>query len=146
MIALTYPQYKINTQQLIRSIVTTALLCVTPEVYKPRNNNSKLKKRAAQAARAANASAFPAKISMSKIVSLSTAIAEANEDVPDAIYALFESVISARTAAYDIWTSLTTIYPDPEIEKSNQGHRAFLDALQAAYDALGGGLWRQKKC
>ena len=138
----TYQQYKKNTELLVRWIVTTASTCISPETLKPPNNNPKHKKKAAQAARIAKA--FPAEISISRLVSLSNAIAEAKENVPDAIHALFESVITARTAVHEIWKAIAAVHPDAEIEKSNEGHRAFIDALQSAYDALGGALWRTK--
>ena len=139
----TYQQYKKNTSTLIRWIVTTASSCTAPVAPKPINNNPKHKKKAAKAARSENAKAFPSEISTSKLVSLSTAIAEAEQPVPDAIYTLFDSVISARTAAHDIWKALSDTHPDPNIEKSNEGHWAFIVALQSAFDALGGLVWRK---
>ncbi len=63
--------------------------------------------------------------------------------MPDAIFALFDSVIGARTAAHEIWKALSTSHPDPEIEKSNEGHWAFIVALQSAFDTLGGAIWRR---
>lgn len=139
----TYQQYKKNTSTLIRWVVTTASSCTAPTNSKPINNNPKHKKKAAKAARSENAKAFPPEISTSKLVSLSTAIAEAELPVPDAIYALFESVIGARTAAHDIWKALSISHPDPDIEKSNECHWAFIVALQAAFDTLGGAIWRK---
>lgn len=138
----TYQQYKKNTELLVRWVVTTASACITPGALKPPKNNPKHKKKTAQAARTAKA--FPAEISISRLVSLSTAIAEAKESVPDAIFALFDSVITARTAVHEIWKAIAAVHPDADIERSNEGHRAFIDALQSAYDTLGGALWRQK--
>lgn len=63
--------------------------------------------------------------------------------VPDAIYALFDSVISARTAAHEIWKALSIDHPDTDVEKSNEGHWAFIVALQSAFDTLGGAFWRK---
>ena len=139
----TYQQYKINTSTLIRWIVITASSLAAPVAPTPINNNPKHKKKAAKAARSENAKAFPSEISTSKLVSLSTAIAEAEQPVPDAIYALFDSVIGARTAAHDIWKASSANDPDPEIEKSNEGHWAFIVALQSAFDVLGGAIWRK---
>ncbi len=139
----TYQQYKKNTSTLIRWIVTTASTCTTPVVSKPINNNPKHKKKAAKNSRSENAKAFPSEISTAKLVSLSTAIAEAEQPIPDAIYALFDSVIDARTAAHDIWKAISIDHSDPDIEKSNQGHWAFIEALQLAFDTLGGTIWRQ---
>lgn len=139
----TYQQYKKNTSTLIRWIVTTASSCTAPVAPKPINNNPKHRKKAAKSARTENSKAFPSEVSTSKLVSLSTAIAEAQQPVPEAIYALFESVIGARTAVHDIWKALSINHPDPEIEKSNEGHLAFIVALQSAFDTLGGVIWRQ---
>ncbi|CAF9943793.1 MAG: hypothetical protein ALECFALPRED_001335 [Alectoria fallacina] len=139
----TYQQYKKNTSTLIRWIVTTASSCTAPVTSKPINNNPKHKKKAAKTARTENAKAFPSEVSTAKLVSLSIAIAEAGQPVPDAIYALFDSVIGARTAAHDIWKALSIAHPDPDVEKSNQGHWAFIEALQSAFDALGGTIWSQ---
>ena len=139
----TYQQYKKNTSTLVRWIVTTASSCAAPIASKQVTQNSKHKKKAAKAARSANAKAFPSKISTSKLVSLSAVIAEAEHPVPNAIYALFDSVIVARTAAHDIWNALSLKSPDPEVEKSNEGHRAFIVALQSAFDTLGGAVWRK---
>lgn len=139
----TYQQYKKNTSILIRWIVTTASTCTAPVVPKPINNNPKHKKKAAKTARSENAKAFPSEISTAKLVSLSTAIAEEEQPVPDAIYALFDSVIGARTAAHEIWKAISIDHSDPDIEKSNQGHWAFIEALQSAFDTLGGAIWRQ---
>lgn len=139
----TYQQYKKNTSTLIRWIVTTASSCTAPVTPKPINNNPKHKKKAAKNDRTENAKAFPSEVSTAKLVSLSIAIAEAEQPVPDAIYALFDSVIGARTAAHDIWKALSIAHPDPDIEKSNEGHWAFIEALQSAFDALGGTKWSQ---
>ena len=139
----TYQQYKKNTSTLVGWIVTTASSCAASIASKHIGQISKHKKKAAKAARSANAKAFPSKISTSKLVSFSAVIAEAQHPVPDAIYALFDSVIVARTAAHDIWSFLSLNSPDPEIEKSNEGHRAFIIALQSAFDTLGGGVWRK---
>ena len=139
----TYQQYKKNTSTLIRWIVTTASSCTAQTTPKPTNNNPKNKKKPAKPARNENTKAFPSEISTSKLVSLSTSIAEAEQPVPDAIFALFDSVIGARTAAHDIWKALSTSHPDPEIEKSNESHWAFIVALQSAFDTLGGAIWRR---
>ena len=138
-----YQQYKKNTSTLVRWIVTTASSCTVSVASKQINQNSEHKKNAAKAARSANAKAFPSKISTSKLVSLSAVIAQAEHPVPDSIYALFGAVIAARTAAHDIWSALSLSSSDPEIERSNEGHRAFIVALQSALDTLGGAIWRK---
>lgn len=140
----TYQQYKTNTSTLIRWILTTASSLTAPVASKPISKSPKHKGKAAKAAWCENAEAFSTEISTSKLVSLSTLIAEAEQPVPDAIYALFDSVIIARTAAHDIWKAISIIHPDPETEKSNEGHWAFIVALQSAFDTLGGAVWRRR--
>lgn len=140
----TYQQYKKNTSTLIRWIVTTASTLTAPLASKPSNENLKHKNKAAKPTGYEIANAIPSEISTSKLVSLSTLVAEAKQPVPDAIYALFDSVIVARTAAHDIWKAFSISHPDPEIEKSNEGHWTFIVALQSAFDTLGGDVWRRR--
>lgn len=80
--------------------MTTASACTASIAPKPTNNSPKQKKKSAQVARNANANAFPADIGTAKLMTLSAAIAEADEAVPEAIFVLFDSVITARTAAH----------------------------------------------
>lgn len=140
----TYQQYKKNTSTLIRWIVTTASSFTAPIASKPINKNPKHKEKAAKAVWCENAEAIPSEISTLKLVSLSALIAEAEQPVPDAVYALFDSVIVARTAAHDIWKAISLSHPDLETEKSNDGHWAFIVALQSAFDTLGGAVWRRR--
>lgn len=69
---------------------------------------------------------------------------EAKLDVPEAIFALFDSVIAARTAVHELWKAIAAGHPDAEVERSNESHHAFIEALQCAYETLGGALWQQK--
>ena len=142
----SYLQYKKNTSTLIRWIVTTASSCAPSFAPpKPKNNNPKHKKKAAQAARHAQANAFSPEITTTGLVLLSQAIAEAKQEVPPFIFTLFDEVIRARTAAYEFWSGLCVSHPDREnIQKSNEGHLAFIDALNSAFGALGGALWRKR--
>lgn len=61
--------------------------------------------------------------------------------VPAAVYRLFQSVIKARTATWQAFQRFESKRPDPEIEKSNVTHKFFIDALQQAFEVLGGKQW-----
>ena len=83
-------------------------------------------------------------VTTSGIVSLSLAIAEAHRDIPNIIYVLFEKVIRARRAAYDFWTDVCHNHPhNKTVQKSNEGHLAYINALNYAFEALGGLKWRK---
>lgn len=61
--------------------------------------------------------------------------------VPAAVYHLFQSVIKARTTTWQAFQRLESKRPDPDIEKSNETHKFFIDALQQAFELLGGKQW-----
>ena len=140
-----YLQYKKNTSILIRWVVTTAASCdcsVAPAT--PKNNNPKNKKKVATAARRAQANVFSPEVTTTGLVLLSRAIAAAHQEVPSIIYALFEEVIRARKAAYAFWSDVCDDHPEKEtIQRSNEGHLAFINALNSAFEALGGVIWRK---
>ncbi|SPQ19181.1 5fef2285-2abb-49d2-9a44-8740aab37832 [Thermothielavioides terrestris] len=81
-------------------------------------------------------------ITVSSLVFLSKLIAKHIGAVPPAIYRLFQSVIDARTASYVIFQKLAAQNPNPEMERSNASHKAFIDALVEAFEALGGKEWK----
>lgn len=60
--------------------------------------------------------------------------------VPPAVYRLFQAVIKARTTTWQAFQHFGSS-PDPDIEKSNQTHKFFIDALQQAFEVLGGKQW-----
>lgn len=64
--------------------------------------------------------------------------------VPSTVYSLFESVIRSRTDAYNFWLGIDLANPSEETQNSNKGHKAFIDALQAAFETLGGLEWKLK--
>ncbi|KAF2821703.1 hypothetical protein CC86DRAFT_426064 [Ophiobolus disseminans] len=73
-----------------------------------------------------------------QIVSMSTLIASNLKPIPSAILDLFQRVIKARSTMHAIFQQIVTEYSDPDIERSNTTHKHFIDALNAAFDALGG--------
>jgi hypothetical protein len=80
-------------------------------------------------------------ITVSTLLALSRIIAERIKPVPTTIYKLFQSVIAARSNAYAFYQQIVIENPSPEIEESNARHKAFLDALIGAFEALGGEEW-----
>jgi hypothetical protein len=132
----SYLQYKHNTSILIRWIVTTAESCVpahTPS--KPKNSNLKNKKSAAKG-RTVDANLSSLEVTLSGLISLSGIIAGAKENVPSAILSLFDKVIQARTSAWECFEQFWKDNPDEDLKRSNESHRAFIDALQNARDIL----------
>ena len=142
-----YLQYNKNTSTLLRWIITTASSHLTPAAFpKPKSGNSKNKKKASTAARRSEAKTFSPEVTTAELVYLSQVIAAANQEVPTIIHTLFEEVIRARKAAYDFWCDVCNEHPDKEsIQKSNEGHLAFIDALTSAFEALGGLTWRKDR-
>lgn len=80
-------------------------------------------------------------ITVSAIVPLSVLIAERIKPIPSIIYRLFQNVIAARRASQSVFQQIVAQKPDPEIEKSNNSHKVFIDALTQAFEALGGNEW-----
>lgn len=61
--------------------------------------------------------------------------------VPAAVYRLFQSVIKARTTTWQAFQQIELEKQDPDIEKRNSTHKFFIDALQQAFEVLGGKQW-----
>jgi hypothetical protein len=138
----SYLQYKHNTSILIRWIVTTASSCAPDHaIPKPKNGSSKNKKAAAKG-RAADSKLSSPEVTLTGLVSLSGIIAEAHQAVPNAILSLFDKVIQARTTAWECFEQLWADNPDEDLKRSNESHRAFIDALQSARNILGS----EEKC
>ncbi|OBT60983.1 hypothetical protein VE03_09640 [Pseudogymnoascus sp. 23342-1-I1] len=84
-------------------------------------------------------------IKISAIVPTSKLIAKHINPVPSNIYRLFQSVISVRTATLSLYRQIVSKKPDPEIEKSNDTHKHFIDTLTEAFESLGGNLWASQQ-
>lgn len=65
--------------------------------------------------------------------------------VPAAVYRLFQAVIKARTTTWHAFQQVESKRPDPDIEKSNLTHKFFIDALQQAFEVLGGKQWESSQ-
>lgn len=61
--------------------------------------------------------------------------------VPAAVYRLFQSVIKARMTTWQAFQQIESKSQDPDIEKNNSTHKFFIDALQQAFEVLGGKQW-----
>ena len=79
--------------------------------------------------------------SVSEIVNMSKLIAQYVQPIPATIFKLFEAVIRARSETYEAFRQIVNQQPDPEVEKSNETHKFFIEALTEAFDALGGSQW-----
>ena len=67
------------------------------------------------------------------------------KEIPPVVFRLFEYVIAARTAYYDVFQNLLGEGPDPELEKNNQSHKYVIDAFKQAFDILGGQVWQKSQ-
>lgn len=65
--------------------------------------------------------------------------------VPAVVYRLFQAVIKARTTTWQAFQHIGLKRPDPDIEKSNLTHKFFIDALQQAFEVLGGKQWESSQ-
>lgn len=84
---------------------------------------------------------------VSGLLSMAKLIAESISGflVPAAVYRLFQAVIKARTATWQAFQQIESKRPDPDIEKSNETHKFFIDALQKAFEVLGGKQWESSQ-
>lgn len=71
-------------------------------------------------------------------------ITETLEDIPPLIYYLCLSVIESRTVTYRMFLDLVSRLPkpDPEIERSNATHKAFIDTITTVFEIFGGPAWK----
>lgn len=158
----TYLEYKRNTGRLIKWVVTTAEVVSEklrlaspaipvppiPTVPKKSSHGKGKKKKQSDPVDDDPASPPSSEINATKLIQLSRLIsspAVTTKPVPATIYSLFESVIKSRTAAYNFWLDIDAVNPSDETKRSNEGHKGFIDALQAAFEALGGLEWQAKR-
>lgn len=85
------------------------------------------------------------RLTVAGFVSLCKLIAKHIDPVSPAILGLFNSVIQARSAQYQAFSSLVSNKSDPELERSNASHKHFIDALTEAFEALGGSAWVEQQ-
>ncbi|KAL2063798.1 hypothetical protein VTL71DRAFT_5603 [Oculimacula yallundae] len=84
-------------------------------------------------------------LSVSDVVPVCKLIANYGKPTPSIIFRLFELVIASRKTFYSAFQQLASRKPDPEIVKSNNGHRRFIEVLTEAFEALGGLKWASSK-
>lgn len=78
---------------------------------------------------------------VSGLLSMAELIAGSITLVPAAVYRLFQAVIKARTTTWQAFQQIESKKQDPDIEKRNSTHKFFIDALQQAFEVLGGKQW-----
>jgi hypothetical protein len=68
-------------------------------------------------------------------------IAKHLDQIPSTVFRLFKAIIRARSATHAAFQQVVNQKPDPEIERANETHKYFIDALTEALEALGGASW-----
>ncbi|RPA71784.1 hypothetical protein BJ508DRAFT_367597 [Ascobolus immersus RN42] len=76
-----------------------------------------------------------------------TNVGTAPDAIPPTIFRLFRSVISARNQAHSFYNKIILDSPQAKIdhERDNAKHKAFVDALECAFDILGGQEWLKQQ-
>lgn len=78
---------------------------------------------------------------VAEIVNMARLIAKHLHPIPSTVFRLFQAIIKARSATHAAFQQIVTQKPDPEIERANETHKHFIDALTEAFEALGGASW-----
>ncbi|KAK4615645.1 hypothetical protein CLAFUW4_10071 [Fulvia fulva] len=78
---------------------------------------------------------------VAEIVNMARLIAKHLDPIPFPVFRLFKAIIKARSATHAAFQQIVTHKPDPEIERANETHKHFIDALTEAFEALGGASW-----
>ncbi|KNG89764.1 hypothetical protein ANOM_002006 [Aspergillus nomiae NRRL 13137] len=81
------------------------------------------------------------KVSLATLKSLSELIAKYIKPIPPTIFRLFKSIIEARKNTHSQFLRIVASNPDPDIQKSNDAHRHWINGLTEAFNALGGESW-----
>ncbi|KAJ5888152.1 hypothetical protein N7495_008193 [Penicillium taxi] len=123
----TYLKYKRDQANLIFWIIHTS--------------NSISKKLSPDAGLATNASS----ISLTKLNALSALIVKYVDPIPATIFRLFESVIDARRETSFFYLNRAASDPDPDIQKSNESHKHWINGLTEAFNTLGGENWQSMR-
>ncbi|CAG8273987.1 unnamed protein product [Penicillium salamii] len=84
-------------------------------------------------------------VSLATLQSLSALIAKHLSPIPTTIFRLFESIIDARKETHDFFLKITAATKDPEVQKSNDSHKHWINGLTEAFHALGGNIWKAEK-
>ena len=127
----SYLEYKQNTRYLLYWVIHTFNKVLETNLSKEQDADTQITPNTT------------GKTSVSGFVSMAKYIAQHLDAAPSPIYGLFQSVIRARSAAYDIFQQIAAGENDPEIEKSNSSHKHFIDALTEAFGILGGNKWQE---
>ncbi|KAM7194528.1 hypothetical protein V8F20_007884 [Naviculisporaceae sp. PSN 640] len=126
-----YIRYKYETSRILYWILQTSNQ-ITKSSASPPETDVSLEK---EARRALNTSG---QVTVSGLVALTRLISRHVDKTPLVILRLFRSVIDGRTSMHARFQQLAAQTSDPDVIKSNTSHKLFIDALQEAYDFLGG--------
>lgn len=72
---------------------------------------------------------------VAEIVDMARLIAKHVDLIPSTIFRLFNRVIKARSTTYAAYQQIVSRKRDPEIERANETHKYFIDALTEALEA-----------
>jgi hypothetical protein len=78
---------------------------------------------------------------VAEIVNMTRLIAKHLDPIPSTVFRLFKAIIKARSATHAAFRQVVNEKPDPEIDRANETHKYFIDALTEALEALGGASW-----
>lgn len=84
-------------------------------------------------------------VSLAALQSYSTLIAKHLDPIPPTIFRLFESIIDARKQTHNLFLEIAASDKDPEIQRSNESHKHWINGLTQAFQALGGDSWKVGK-
>lgn len=88
---------------------------------------------------------FTGQITVAGLVDMSRSIGSHTRKIPSTIFRLFQSVIRARQKAASLYQQASDAAADLELERSNQKHQHFINALAEAFEALGGKEWDKEQ-
>ena len=81
-------------------------------------------------------------ISASTLVTMARLIKKHVDPLPDLLFWHLKSAIEARTKMHELCVAMAVGNTTPEMEKSNDSHKAFIDFLRQAFATLGGQSWQ----
>ncbi|KAH8179342.1 hypothetical protein LIA77_00861 [Sarocladium implicatum] len=82
------------------------------------------------------------KTTASAMVTIAKLIKKHVEPLPDLLFWYLRSVIEARTKMHQLFATANDDDATPDMKKSNDSHKAFINYLQQAFIALGGETWQ----
>lgn len=124
----TYLKYKRDQRKLVNWIINTSAQII--------------KKLPSESSVTGNTTGV---VSLAALQSFSALIGKHLDPIPPAIFRLFESIIDARNQTHNLFLDLTASDKGPEIRRSNESHKHWINGLTQAFKALGGDSWKAGK-